>query len=135
MFAAALALTLLAAPKGSTTDPDRVQLWTPTPAPPSDAPAPVVIYVHGYGTSVREAFAAHHLAAQFAASERNAIFIVPEAPSGPNEVVYFPQLERLLERAESELGRALSREGITIAGHSGAYRTLRAWLDHPGVRE
>lgn len=98
-------------------------------------PAPVVVYVHGYRTDAKTAIKEHRLFEQFAASKRNAVFIVPQAPSGPAQPVYFDDLDALLERAERELGRPLSRESIVLAGHSGAYRTLRGWVDHPGVRE
>jgi len=41
-----------------------------------------VIYVHGYYTDADGAWSEHDLARQFKASHQNAMFIVPDAPSG-----------------------------------------------------
>lgn len=99
----------------------------------SSAPLPVVVYVHGYRTELLDAVADYQLAEQFAKSGVPAAFIVAAAPSSPKEAVVWPDLDALLARAEALAGRPLSRTAITLAGHSGAYRTLRGWVDHAGV--
>src|SRR5688572_24137853 len=114
---------------------ERGSIYTFTPSCTLPASAPVVLYVHGYWDRVEEAFVEHRLADQFRASGRCAVFIVPAAPSSPREKVLWPELEELLARIELESGRRLSRSAIAIAGHSGAYRTLRSWSLHPGVDE
>jgi hypothetical protein len=116
-----------------TTERGPIYLWSP--GPPSREPIRAVIYVHGYWTSTDEAFTAHALEAQFRASGRDALFIVPRAPSSPREPIFWPELAELLARVERESGRRISREQITLAGHSGAYRTLRRWLGHPGIEQ
>lgn len=130
MLVASLFVLLSTSPAPSSAP---ILVWAP--ALQSDAPADVVLYVHGYNDTAETAIRKHHLFEQFKASGKAAVFIVPEAPSSPNEPVFFPDLERLLVRVERQLQRALSRRGIILVGHSGAYRTLRSWLDHSGVRE
>jgi len=96
--------------------------------------AGLVIYVHGLYTGVDQAWREHRLAAQFAASGGNALFIAPEAPAAADEEPLWSDLESLIATA---LRRArLHRPGgtLVVAGHSGAYRTLLLWLDDPALR-
>lgn len=93
--------------------------------------AGTVIYVHGYFTSVDQAWVDHRLPEQFAASRRNALFIVPEAPSRFPEPVAWPELEPLLRRVRVALHGPLPPGPLVLAGHSGAFRTMLGWLDHP----
>ena len=96
--------------------------------------AGLVIYVHGLYTGVDQAWREHGLAAQFAASGANALFIAPEAPAAADEPPPWSDLESLIETA---LRRARLRRPpgpLVAAGHSGAYRTLAAWLDDPALR-
>ena len=55
-----------------------VHVWRPAGYDPLTAG--IVLYVHGYYTTSDKAWAEHRLAEQFAASGRNALFIVPRAP-------------------------------------------------------
>jgi hypothetical protein len=93
-------------------------------------PARVAIYVHGYRTTVDRAWSEHRLRRQFEASCLPWLFIVPEAPEGPEDRVRFPRMEALLEAVERETG-PLPPGPILALGHSGAYRTLRGWLSAP----
>ena len=96
--------------------------------------AGVIVYVHGLYVHVDQAWQQHRLAAQFAASGQNALFIAPEAPAATEEEPAWKDLGSLIATA---LRRAhLSRPpGPVIAvGHSGAYRTLLYWLHEPRLR-
>lgn len=87
----------------------------------------VVFYVHGYRDTVDSAFEQHKLAKQFADSRLPALFIAVAAPAADVETVSFPNLDALA----NELSRTLRVElpdRTTLMGHSGAHRTLRAWL-------
>ncbi|MBX7113136.1 MAG: hypothetical protein K1X64_02290 [Myxococcaceae bacterium] len=91
------------------------------------APTQTVAYVHGYFDDVDEAWAAHGLASQFERSGVNAVFILPEAPTGPNKPVNYPHVERLLDEVDHGLGWKVPRKELLALGHSGGYRTLKAW--------
>ena len=91
------------------------------------ATAGTVIYVHGYYTNVDGAWVQHALAEQFAGSKTNALFIVPEAPSGSNDEVSWPVLADLLKEVERQLSGMKVHGPIVAAGHSGAWRTLGSW--------
>ncbi len=97
--------------------------------------AATVIYVHGYYTDVDAAWADHRLAEQFALSSINALFIAPEAPAHARNGVSWPELTTLLTEVAAAID--LSRPmGITVAvGHSGGYRTVDRWLDHPDLEQ
>lgn len=85
-----------------------------------------VVYVHGYCKTVEQAIRDHGLAAQF---PTNATVIIPEAPAGAEQPVAFPSLDELLALVGAPQARVMA------LGHSGAYRTLRAWLASPRLRE
>jgi hypothetical protein len=97
--------------------------------------AGIVVYVHGLYDNVDQAWANHHLAEQFAASRRNALFIAPEAPVAGRDP---PLWESLLELTEQSV-RRLTKAGkprprgssVVVVGHSGAFRTLVLWLEEP----
>lgn len=98
------------------------------------ATAGTVVYVHGYGTDADGAWRDHDLAAQFAASGQNALFIVPDAPASGKQDVAWPAL--------TDLRKAVARANIripdgptVIMGHSGGFRTLKRWVDHRLVAE
>ena len=109
-----------------------VHVWVP---PGYDrATAGTVVYVHGYHTDADGAWKDHDLAAQFKKSRQNAMFIVPDAPSGKDEQVHWPAL--------ADLRKAVSRGNIrlpdgptVVMGHSGAYRTVMQWVDHKLVQQ
>jgi hypothetical protein len=109
------------------TEKGPVHVWQPRGYDP--ATAGTVVYVHGYYTNVDGAWVQHALAEQFAASKANALFIVPEAPSGGSEEVFWPVLSDLLQEVERQLVGIKARAPIVAAGHSGAWRTLGNWTD------
>jgi hypothetical protein len=96
--------------------------------------AATVIYLHGYYTDADQAWLDHRLAEQFRASRRNALFIVAESPSWVGEDLWWPDLGRLLD-AVTRAGVRLPSGPIVVAGHSGAFRTILAWLADPRLRE
>jgi hypothetical protein len=93
--------------------------------------AATVVYVHGYYTDVDTAWRDHQLPAQFAASAVNALFVAPEAPDGARQQIQFRDLGELLRTVETELGEPRPSGPLIILAHSGAYRTVLAWLDYP----
>ncbi|MDP1830145.1 MAG: hypothetical protein Q8L48_43175 [Archangium sp.] len=97
-------------------------------------PGGVVLYVHGYEDDVDSAFADHRLAAQFAKSGLEALFIAVAAPSGPGERVAFDDLDALLEVVGLRLGASL-RGPVLVVGHSGGHLTIRRWLRSTRVTE
>jgi hypothetical protein len=91
--------------------------------------AGMVVYVHGYYVDADQAWKRHRLAQQFRDSRQNAMFVVPEAPRGNDDRVYWDSL--------TELKRTITRAGIrmpdgpTIAvAHSGGFRTIANWVDN-----
>ena len=69
------------------------------------------------------------------ASRQNALFIVPDAPSGNDEQVKWPALTDL-RRAVTRGGNIRLPDGPTIVvGHSGAFRTVMKWVDHKVVAQ
>jgi hypothetical protein len=95
--------------------------------------AGVVVYVHGYYTTVDQAWHEHGLADQFAASRRNALFIAPEAPASGEESSKFPRLEPLIARACRSAHLSIPRGPWIVIGHSAAYRTIVPWLRDPRI--
>jgi hypothetical protein len=95
--------------------------------------AGVVVYVHGYYTHIDEAWREHKLAEQFAASRRNALFIAPEAPAAPEEELSWNSVRRLLTIVFKSAHLSAPPGPLVVVGHSGAYRTLVAWLDEPAL--
>jgi len=109
-----------------------LHVWIP--AGYDRATAGTVVYVHGYYTDADGAWKSHDLARQFKASGQNALFIVPDAPSGNGEQVKWPAL--------TDLRKAVARANIRIPdgptivmGHSGAFRTMMKWVDHKVVQQ
>jgi len=114
------------------TDAGAVHVWVP--ADYDRATAGTVVYVHGYYTDADGAWKDHDLAKQFRASHQNALFVVPDAPSGNDKQVAWNAL--------TDLRRAVTRANIRIPdgptivmGHSGAFRTVMKWVDHKVVAE
>jgi hypothetical protein len=104
-----------------------VHVWIP--AGYDRATAGTVVYVHGYYVDVDTAWREYNLARQFRASHQNAMFIVPEAPSGNDEAVNWPALKDL-RRAVARANIKLPDGPIIVMGHSGAFRTIMQWVDH-----
>ncbi len=104
-----------------------VHVWVP---PGYDREtAGTVIYVHGYYTDADGAWHEHDLAKQFKASHQNAMFIVPDAPSGNEDDVKWPALKDL-RRAVTRANIHLPDGPVVVIGHSGAFRTVMQWVDH-----
>jgi hypothetical protein len=103
-----------------------LHVWKPAGYDPDTAG--IVIYVHGYYVNVDRAWRDHHLAAQFAESRLNALFVACEAPRGPKHVVSWPSLALLLATLERELDEPRRSARVVAIAHSGAHRTLSFWL-------
>lgn len=96
----------------------------------------LVVYVHGLFEDVDTVWREHEIQAQLTASNRNAVFIVPEAPVKPEDFVRWMSLGALIDFVEATLPGVLPNNGPTIAmGHSGAYRTIVEWIDEPRLQE
>ncbi len=98
------------------------------------ATAGVVIYVHGYYVNVDQAWHEHGLGEQFAASRRNALFIVPEAPQSGTENSPWTRLSTLVARACRGARLQVPPGPWVVVGHSAAYRTIVRWLKEPEIR-
>jgi hypothetical protein len=103
------------------------------PAGYNRATGGLVVYVHGYYTTVDQAWREHGLADQFAASRRNALFIAPEAPASSDETPAYPRLEPLIARACRAARLSIPRGPWIVIGHSAAYRTIVPWLQDPHI--
>jgi hypothetical protein len=112
----------ISTPKG------KIHVWRPK----GYAGTSAVFYVHGYYVNSSQAVENYRLLDQFRVSGVQAIFIVPEAPSGADAPVYFPDLPGLIATVQSETGLTISPPFSAI-GHSGAYRTLSKWLATAGL--
>lgn len=114
------------------TDAGAVHVWVP--ADYDRATAGTVVYVHGYYTDADGAWKDHDLAKQFRASKQNALFVVPDAPSGNDEQVAWNALTDL-RRAVTRANIRLPDGPTIVMGHSGAFRTVMKWVDHKVVAE
>jgi hypothetical protein len=106
-----------------------IHVWIP-PSYHADTGA-TIIYLHGYYDDADSAYIGHHLPEQFAMSALNAMFIVPEAPSGNKPPINYPNLSELLRIVEDKTGVSRGMALTAVVGHSGAFRTIDAWLDEP----
>ncbi len=103
-----------------------VHVWLP--ADYDATTAGTVMYVHGYYNDLDDAWAAHHLPAQFKASGRNALFIAPEAPIGNDATVNWESLLRLLTVVRNRTGLSVPPGAFVAVAHSGGFRTVVPWL-------
>ena len=113
---------------------DLGRIYTWQPAHYDARSAGIVVYVPGYGASIDEVWQEHGLAQQFAASERNALFVVPESPRSNTDAVHFTSLTGLLSTVRDG-GVETPAGPITVAGHSGAFRTIECWLSDRRLRD
>jgi hypothetical protein len=90
-----------------------------------------IIYLHGYFDDADTAWTGHQLPQQFALSALNAVFVVPEAPVAQKLPINYPDLGELLRLVEDGAGVTRGAALTVAVGHSGAFRTLQAWLDEP----
>jgi len=108
-----------------------VHVWVP--AHYDAATAATVVFVHGYWIDVDEAWASYRLAQQFALSGINALFIAPEAPAAKWVAIAWPSLPDLVRTVADSVAVAMPVGRLVAVGHSGAYRTLAAWLAAPAL--
>ena len=97
--------------------------------------ASLVIYLHGFYNNADSAFFEHQLATQFRNSGRNALFIVPEAPSWRTDPVTWDDLEELLKQVYDRSKLKAPGGAMMVVAHSGAYRTVVEWLQHPKLKQ
>lgn len=102
-----------------------IHVWKPS----GDIRSTILI-VHGYYVDTDQAIKQYKLIEQLKASGVRALFIMPEAPRGNGQPVFFPDLDALLDEVQSNIGHS-SPSPILAAGHSGAFRTLLRWLSSP----
>ena len=143
----AVASVVAAAPRGAIANPrvaggehwrlqtpgGRVHVWQPAGYEPLTAG--IVLYVHGFSTDVDAAWERQKLARQFEASRRNAVFVVPEAPTSSQDPVRWPSLNTLLTTVGSQLALTWPSGPLVVVGHSGAHRTIVHWLKAPEVSQ
>ncbi|MDB4959699.1 MAG: hypothetical protein JWO36_7268 [Myxococcales bacterium] len=106
-----------------------IHVWMP-PSYHADTGA-TIVYLHGYYDDADSAWTGHRLPEQFAMSALNAMFIVPEAPSGSKPPVNYPSLSEVLRIVEEKTGVSRGMALTVVVGHSGAFRTIHSWLDEP----
>jgi hypothetical protein len=114
-----------------TDDKGPVNVWRPLTYKPEGALT--IVYVHGFYNSCDSAFLEHHLSEQFRDSGRNALFIVPEAPSWRTDDVLWKDLDELLEAVEKQGKVPIPKGPVWVIAHSGAYRTAASWLKNPKI--
>jgi hypothetical protein len=113
----------------------RGAVWVWRPAGYRPRQAGVCVYLHGYFTTVDQAVADHRLAEQFAASGRNALFVVAEAPAWNGEDGVWPDLDGLLGETLRRIGLPPPPGAVVVVGHSGAFRPILGWLGHARLEE
>jgi hypothetical protein len=106
-----------------------IHVWIP-PSYHADTGA-TIIYLHGYYDDADSAWTGHRLPEQFAMSALDAMFIVPEAPSGSKPPINYPSLGELLRIVEDATGTPRGMALTAVVGHSGGFRTIASWLDEP----
>jgi hypothetical protein len=116
-----------------TDDKGPVHVWRPSYYRADTAK--VVVYLHGFFNQADSAFYEHELPAQFRGSGRNALFVVPEAPSWRTDPVYWEDLEELLKAVYVRARLKPPGGGVMVLAHSGAYRTVASWLKHPKLKQ
>lgn len=116
-----------------TDDKGPVHVWRPLSYRP--ATASIVLYLHGFYSSADSAFFEHRLATQFRDSGRNAVFIVPEAPSWRTDPIFWDDLEALLKLTFEKAKLKRPDGPVMVVAHSGAYRTVIEWLAHPKLKQ
>ncbi|MBA3819424.1 MAG: hypothetical protein H0X17_11070 [Deltaproteobacteria bacterium] len=103
-----------------------VHVWAPEGYDP--VTATTVVYVHGYHADADTVWRTHRLPEQFALSGVNALFVVPEAPTGKHDAIAWSSPAALLRTIKGELDVSLPAGRLAAIGHSGAYRTIIQWL-------
>lgn len=93
--------------------------------------AATILYCHGYYVDADTAWLKYQLPEQFAMAGANALFIAPEVPNGNRQPIQYPDLVEILQLVERATGLPRGTGPVVAMGHSGAYRTLVAWMDAP----
>ncbi len=104
-----------------------VHIWIPGGYDRSTAG--MVIYIHGYFSTVDEAWRDHKLARQFRKSRQNAMFVVAAGPTNRKESVRWLALGDL-KKAIRRAGFRLPNGAPIAIGHSAGYQTLARWVDN-----
>jgi hypothetical protein len=91
------------------------------------ATAATVVYVHGYHRHADSVWTQGDLQRQFAASGRNALFVVPTAAESDTAPLRWRRLDALFESLAAQ-GVPRPAGPLVLVGHSGAYRTLARWV-------
>ena len=94
-----------------------------------------VVYVHGFRDTADSSWRDHKLAEQFALSNKQALFIVPEAPVGPGDEVRWTRIAELLNTVHRATGLRRPAGPLVVMGHSAAYRTISSWLDDGAISD
>ncbi len=106
-----------------------IHVWIPPGFRPETGAT--IVYVHGYYDNADTAYVGHRLPEQFAMAAQNAMFIVPEAPAKQLTPINYPSLSEVIRLAEDASGVHRGMALTAVVGHSGAFRTINAWLDEP----
>jgi hypothetical protein len=106
-----------------------VHVWLP-PGYDEDT-ASVIVYAHGFEDTADTSWNKYDLAGQFAASGRNAMFIVPSARTGGRDSFKWRSLGALVHAVQDKTGLRRPWGRVVAVGHSGAYRTLAHWMEYP----
>jgi len=106
-----------------------IHVWIPA-GYHSDTGA-TLLYVHGYFDNADTAWVGHQIPEQFAMAGLNAMVIAPEAPIQQKIPVNYPNLSELIRIVEDATGTLRGAAFTGVIGHSGAFRTIQAWLDEP----
>ena len=110
-----------------------IHVWIPPSFQPDTGAT--IVYLHGYYDDADSSYIGHRLPEQFAMSSLNAMFIVAETPVAAKTPLNYPSLGELLQIVEEKTGTSRGMAYTAIVGHSGAFRTIDAWLDEPLVDE
>jgi hypothetical protein len=103
-----------------------IRVWIPASYDP--ATAVTVVFVHGYHLDTDEVWRRCRLPSQFALSGLNAMFVAAEAPERRRDTIAWPSPTGLLAAVAAHTDVAMPTQRLVAIGHSGAYRTLSAWL-------
>ncbi len=112
-----------------------VHLWKPDAFKPDDSVT--VVYIHGYNLGdddcanrhyVDCAWDKHRLAAQFAKSGTNALFVAIESPISDDEKPKWASLDALLDSIRDK-GKANPPSRVIVVAHSGGMFTAEHFLN------
>jgi len=104
----------------------------------------LVFYFHGWWNSIDQSISDFNLIKQFHRSKINGILVLPESAKNAadsfggklEEKNNFKSLvSEVIAKLKKELGTDLKFDGITLAGHSGAYRVISYILMRGGMNE